>query len=176
MISWLVRKFSKLCAVFRQYAPPEVYVCMFDRKMDVGYFIEYAKTYREYIRSLELDHEPEEIEQQMKYYKRIMHNKADIRKWAHPALTRKDELKIDNMSDDEREKEFFGELEYADAYLEIYKNTFSKSAILEQYMKAYGCPSDVEERILKAEVAGDFGLASLYGKYRKSPGVKVCKG
>ena len=53
MISWLVRKFSKLCAVFRPYAPPEVYVCMFDRKMDVGYFIEYAKTYREYIRSLE---------------------------------------------------------------------------------------------------------------------------
>ena len=167
MIGWLIRKFSKLCAVFRPYAPPEIYVSTFDRKMDIGYFIEYSKIYRDYFKRLELDHEQDEIESQMLCYGKIIHDKADMFKWEHPALSRKDELKIDNLTDTEREKIFFRELDYADFRPEIYQNTFSKLNILESYIIAYGCPSDAEERMLKAEIAGDFDLAGIYGKYLK---------
>lgn len=56
----------------------------FDSKMDIGYFIEYCKIYRSYLKSLEQDHEPDEIKTQMRYYRKIMHNKADLYKWEHP--------------------------------------------------------------------------------------------
>lgn len=74
---------------------------------------------------------------------------------------------IDNLSAEELENTFFGALEYADSEPEIYKNTFKKPVILESYLSVYGCPSDVEKRILKAEVTGDSGIAELYEKYRK---------
>ena len=133
--------------------------------MNIGYFVEYSTLYRGYLAGLEPDHEPDEIAVQMRYYRKVIRNKAEISKWAHPALLRKDELRIDNMEPPEREKAFFAALEYADVEPEIYRDTFSRFEILETYLRTYGCPSDVKERTLKAEVSGDSALAGLYRKY-----------
>ena len=137
----------------------------FRDRMNIGYFVEYSTLYRGYLAGLERDHEPDEIAVQMRYYGKVIRNKADICKWAHPALLRKDELRIDNMEPPEREKAFFAALEYADTEPEIFKDTFNRLEILETYLRVYGCPSDVKERILKAEISSDAALASLYRKY-----------
>lgn len=137
----------------------------FRDRMNIGYFIEYSTKYRGYLDGLKLDHEPDEIAVQMRCYRKVIRNKAEISKWAHPALLRKDELRIDNMEPLEREKTFFAAFEYAVAEPEIYRDTFNQLEILEAYLRTYGCPSDVKERILKAEIAGDIELAGLYRKF-----------
>jgi len=131
-------------------------------KEAVAFFIEYCRAYERKLYDISSDHEDDEIPTAMITYEKMIGQVARVSVCAHPFTGKStDELKIDNLPKQAVETMFFDSLEYAQRHERIFSNTSSRNMLMEFYIKAFGPPTDVKARILKAEVSGDEDLVRI---------------
>ena len=105
---------------------------------------------------LETTHEPDEIETQIKLYIPAIH------------LQVKAEINVFNMNEKISQKYLsgdFSDLLNAIKYVEKYEPKFNPFPMLATAFVDYNIPSNVEELLLKAEIADDKKWANFWRKY-----------
>ena len=145
-----------------------------DRRDFLSYFACFATEHRRQAKSLQSDHEPDELESAITSYATVLDTRARVM-----ARSIAGTLALDDV--DARDDMFFGAVEYARKHPAALAGMKSRppwrswQEAVAAYVAEYGEPRDLEERILKAEVAGDEPLAEALRSCRP-PGLPPAKG
>lgn len=134
------------------------------KREGIAFFIEYCEAYRSRVSALESDGDGEdEVRQSMILYEPQLIKMASMSIYQHLFDPHKrKELKIDNVTDSARSDLFFGCVKYADSNPRIYgRMKKDRLGLVRDFIRLFGKPYNASELALKAETAGDSGLATL---------------
>lgn len=119
-------------------------------------FYEYEMAKR---RGLEKTHEPDEIDEQVRLYAPMLHLQV---------TTTIGGFKEDEQIIADYKKHDYSRLFNVIEYVKKHERGYDPRSMLNNAFSEFGPPADVEERALKAEIAGDFELAGFLRKYVKA--------
>ena len=103
------------------------------------------------------DHEPDEVETQMKLYEKNIHVRSAL-----SARNFSDQkLYLDVLSDTERDDFFFKRLDMLKLHPEAQWLCYNPTTLLRLYLAEYGKPYNYEELLLKAEIEGKTWLVKI---------------